>query len=758
MRKPLLLFFTFCQLITYAQSVVINEVMTSNNTIYADEDGDHKDWIELYNNGGTAIDLSGYYLSDDTLEFDQWQFPSVELQPGEFVVVFASGKNRYGNVLHTNFSLKSSGETVLLSDPQGNRIDLLQAVTLLTDNSYGRLRDGQDQWFYIHQPTPGSSNEQVSIPSFSNDGGVYGTDFDLLLVARPGDTIRYTIDGSDPQPNSLLYEGAFSIADALNSQQDISNIPTSYYWSEPGIVHDRAVVIKAAIFNNGIRQGEIATHTYFLEDTTSTSIAVISIVVDNAYLFSEDSGIYVPGINFDANNPEWTGNFFEKGMDWEVPAHMEFYETDGTIGFAQKVGLRIQGGKSRSAPQKSLRVYAREEYGVSKIRHQVFPQYESDEYKRLVLRNSFGSWSHALIEDYVASRVVEELDIDYQAQRLAEVYINGEYWGVHFITERQDKHYLDTHHEIDKENIDLISSYTWADEGDKEDFEALMDYVHTYDLSEEQHYNYITAHIDLMNFVDYYIAEIFLANYDWPGNNLKMWKPKAPGSQWRWMFFDLDASMHNLYQHNLLAAQAAENTEWPNFDGSTVFFRNMMQNETFKVLFFTRLEELANTTFHPARVNGIINATQRALAPEIEKHVERWTHPWSYDTWNEAIEEMRTFANDRPCVMAAQILDEYNFLINVPNCSGPEIEVTKMKVFPNPNDGNFNLSFDINDNALFNVELVTVTGQVMALDRVQAFEGYNRLEFSTNTLPPGFYIVRLVHEEGVFSTRMILSR
>jgi hypothetical protein len=100
-----------------SQNIVINEILSSNSFSNMDEDGSYQDWIELYNNGTTTINLSGYGLSDDATILFKWTFPSVSMAPGTYLLVWASDKNRTvaGNPLHTNFKLAMAGNAVLLS-------------------------------------------------------------------------------------------------------------------------------------------------------------------------------------------------------------------------------------------------------------------------------------------------------------------------------------------------------------------------------------------------------------------------------------------------------------------------------------------------------------------------------------------------------------------------------------------------------------------------------------------------------------------
>src|SRR5262245_60860694 len=84
--------------------VVISEFMAANTGALLDEDGESSDWIELFNSSTTPTNLSGWRLTDDVENLSKWTFPTTNLGPGQFLVVFASGKNRAvaGARLHTN--------------------------------------------------------------------------------------------------------------------------------------------------------------------------------------------------------------------------------------------------------------------------------------------------------------------------------------------------------------------------------------------------------------------------------------------------------------------------------------------------------------------------------------------------------------------------------------------------------------------------------------------------------------------------------
>lgn len=195
--------------------IVISEFLASNDSGLADEDGGLSDWIELHNRSDAEIDLEGWYLTDDEEELDQWEVPALTVAPGEFVVVFASGKDRdsaAGQELHTNFKLSGGGEYLALVQADGATIADQYAPTYpsqAADVSYGHNPSGAVA--FLESPTPGAENAEAVVAQveFSRPAGVFsGTlSLQMSLVADGGraGTIFYTTDGTEPTAASPRY-------------------------------------------------------------------------------------------------------------------------------------------------------------------------------------------------------------------------------------------------------------------------------------------------------------------------------------------------------------------------------------------------------------------------------------------------------------------------------------------------------------------------------------------------------------------------
>lgn len=148
-------------------TLIINEVMPSNKSVLLDQDGDSSDWIELYNTANTPVRLSGYGLSDDTSKPGKWIFPDVTIPAKGYLIVFASGKNKFdGHEVHTSFRIRSEGEELLLTDPQGEAIDAVEISACENNRSYGRLADNPAEWAFLTLPSPGFPNSEKGAADF----------------------------------------------------------------------------------------------------------------------------------------------------------------------------------------------------------------------------------------------------------------------------------------------------------------------------------------------------------------------------------------------------------------------------------------------------------------------------------------------------------------------------------------------------------------------------------------------------------------
>ncbi|MCK5000956.1 MAG: CotH kinase family protein, partial [Anaerohalosphaera sp.] len=247
-------------------SLAINEFMADNQqTIESpDEAGEFPDWVEIYNYGTKAIDLAGFYLSDDIDISNMWQVPSgyaseTTIAVGGYLVIWADGKPAQG-VLHADFKLDADGEEIVLFSPDGNLIESKVFGDQFADVSYGRTTDAGQQWHTLY-PTPGATNQgsiqyMVSSPEFSVNGGAFTGNLNFgLYTDDPDAIIRYTLDGSEPSPSH------------------------GYAYSSP-ITIDNTKVIKAIAYKPGIAESEVVTKRFVkLDSSVSTFTSNLPVIL-----------------------------------------------------------------------------------------------------------------------------------------------------------------------------------------------------------------------------------------------------------------------------------------------------------------------------------------------------------------------------------------------------------------------------------------------------------------------------------------------
>jgi hypothetical protein len=633
--------------------ILINEFLASNQTSNRDPDfAEFSDWIELYNSGPRAVDLSGCYVTDDLDEPQKWRIPGATRIAGSgFLLLWADGRN---TGLHTNFKLDKSGEQLGLYTPEGVPVDTLSFGAQRDDMSYGRLGNDANQWSFFSPPSPGAGNDaqhRVAVappPVFSLAGGFYHGP-QVLSFENSGEVvIYYSLDGTPPDDGSLRYQAPITLS-ATTAVRAIG------YW------HDCA-------------PSEVVTQTYFIDE--AVNLPFISIVTDPKNFFSDERGIYVTGTR-------GTGGYCDSAIrnvkqDWERPVNVELYETDGAQAFNQQAGVKIFGGCSRHRfPQKSLALFARQEYGQGSFEYQLFPDKDIGRFESFVLRSSADDQVLTLFRDALSQMVlVEYMDVDGQDYRPAVLFLNGRYWGIHNIREKVNEHYVAGNFGIDADQVNLLDGSGSVVAGKEAGYAALVNYANTHDMADPGQYEIVQAQIDIDEYIDYMIGHIYLAERDWPGNNIKFWRANSgPYARWRWVNFDMDQCFTTGWINEDMIEKTTTTTgpSWPNPEWSTRLFRNLLKNEGFRNEFIQRYAYHMNTTFRPERLVAFVDFFQERLAPEIPRHIVRWggqkdrdaLETWMSPTfssvaqWNQNVEQMRRFARDRPAASTRHLLNHF---------------------------------------------------------------------------------------------------
>ncbi len=636
--------------------VSISEIMASNATVHPDPDlGEYLDWVELYNTGSSVADISGWFLSDDPDNPARWSFPQgTLLAPYSYLLVYADGT---GSGLHTSFKLSKEGETILLANAAQTIVDSVAYPAQLTDISYGRSRTDPTLFGFFEDPTPGFINGTDLIggvadpPRFSLNSGFYtGGRSVTLTSSTPSAEIRYTLDGTEPTVSSPIYTAPLQI--------------------------DSTSVVRARSYAPGWLSAPAVTHSFFINEPQN--LPVISLVTDPDHFFSDETGIYVIGT---AGVPGYCTEVpHNVNMDWERPVNIELIEKNGTVGLNQMAGVKIFGGCSRVRyPIKSLALYARKEYETSSFDYRLFPDKPNDDYESFVLRAGADDQPFTMLRDPLSATVVKDvIDVDLQAHRPVVVYINGEYWGIHNLREKINESYLEDNYGVNPDSVELLASNPedpWNTlSGSPDHYNAMIDFLRDNDISQEANYAYIRTQMEVDEYINYQIVQIFLGGRDWPGNNIKFWRmPSGPHQRWRWILYDMDHMFKEYFSDIMEEATEVDcGCDWPNPPWSTYLFRRLLENEEFRNEFIQRFALFSSTHFSRERLHGIIDEMEAELLPELPRHIERWggqktslpDNTWvapifeSVEQWQQNMQVIRDFVDSRH-ELALQHVNEY---------------------------------------------------------------------------------------------------
>lgn len=488
-----------------------------------------------------------------------------------------------------------------------------------------------------------SPKEETDVPVFSQKSGFYEDAFYLEIKAPDHCEVYYTLDSSDPTRQSLRYTEPIYIQNASLNDNVYSMIPgmsAQPFAVEPDFLIDKCTVVRAvAIPKDGLFRdaSEVVTESYFVgfDPDHFDNLPVISIVTDPDNLFSSKSGIYVGGDMLKkylqiSQDPEaeywqyWPANYWIKGPEGEREANITFFDSTGTPVEQKDIGIRIQGGWSRSQVPRSLNLYSREKYdGQAYFSNDYFGT--SHQLQTMTLSNG-GNQYVTRINDYLVSERVRGLPFSVMSFEPCVMFLDGEYWGFYWLTEKYDAVYIQNAYHLDTSDIIMIKAQEVA-EGYSSDlllYQQLLDFFASHDMSEHENYVKACELIDIDSCIDYFATLIYLSrSLDWPNANEALWRtreitdePFADG-KWRWMLFDCNthACMSaNLIEHNTLQMVIEE----------SVIFDSLWSNESFRASFQQRIFEIADEYFDPADISGFIDDYNATMTPVLSKTWDRF--------------------------------------------------------------------------------------------------------------------------------------
>ncbi|MBK8228203.1 MAG: CotH kinase family protein [Flavobacteriales bacterium] len=623
--------------------VVINEVSAANWSGPTDNFGEREDWIELYNSGGAAADLSGWYLSDSQNNNTKYQIaPGTTIPAGGRLVVWCSGRGTTAAPLHTNFKItQAAGERAVLSNASGTIVDNFQIVnTTQADHSWGRTTDGAAAWSLFLTPTPNAANAGASpsyyaaTPTMSQPSGYHGTPINVAITAPgAGITIRYTTDGSTPTAASTAYAGPVAI--------------------------NTTTVLRARAFSSaaGVPPSFVETNTYFINQTHT--LPILSCSGDQVTtLLNGNGGIEPEGI-------------------------MEYFGANGVL--RDKTGCTFDehGQDSWAYQHRGFDFVARDQFGQNDgIHYPIFRTKDRDHFQRLIVKASagdnydYGPGQPAHIRDqYVqALSQVGDLRVDERSYEPAVVYINGQYWGVYDVREKVDDHdYTNYYYGQGEYDLQFIKTWggTWSEYGGAQaqtDWDALVAYIMGNDMGVQANFDYVDTQLNWKSLIDYFCLNSYTVCADWLNWNTGWWRgsnPTGEHKKWGYILWDMDATFGHYTNFTGIPDQTAnadpcavEDLPNPGGQGHTDILEKLLaENEMVHDYYINRYIDLGNTLFNCDFMLPFLDSLVANIAPEMPGQVARWNGTLA--GWQNNVQTLRTFIETRCVTIQQGLIDCY---------------------------------------------------------------------------------------------------
>lgn len=698
-------------------------------------------------------------ISDELNEPDKFVFGSGTVEGGAHVLVYGVGgsTNRSTPPYQASFRLSDGQDSIYLFAPDSSLQQAWFAPCIPSDRSFGQSQLQADPVLF-RTPTPGAPNSldtlriqliQDQLVS-SQSSGFYTQAIEVSLQATdPRTSIFYSLNGDEVDPDELAYSTPLRLGNKKNAKDKIADEPTSPLWKEPEGPVFKAQVLRARGYYQGCPTTEEVFRTFFIDPymLERYRVPVFSLISDRDNFFDYDEGIYVPGVNFNPADDGYSGNYFETGRAWEREINLEIFAPNGTLQLEQTVGGRINGNTTRSYPQKSLRLYARPEYsGTSTIPYRFFLDRSFTEYETIVLRTAGADISNTFFKDALCHQLATQLRVDYQSASASVVFLNGEYWGIHNIRERQDEFYLKRLYGVIPGEYDLISVNDFTsrlyevDQGDLQAYQSLLAYVRAHDLSQDKYMDTLYTLIDFDNFIDYHILQLFVANEDWLNANTKFWRERNADGKWRWLFFDCDRCFTNIDNDRLGVLTGNRLTSsWA--DWAIELQQAVFRNEKFRDRFHARFVYAMENVFTTGNLLRIIDDMERIYEPLANEQIERWRFPESFYNWKDNVNGLRSFAMYRPVEMMRQLTDNFGI---------PYI------VAPNPASASAPIRIMMRDQTIRTVQLRVFDAQGRVVQDAHTYT--TGTPIATRGLLPGYYVAHVTTGELVFRLPLIVTR
>ncbi len=509
---------------------------------------------------------------------------------------------------HTNFNLQSNGEHVYLTSPEGDVIQTIDIDALNHTSSVGVIPDGTADVFHLAPPTPGYSNNtstasltQAAPPVFSISDGIYDEVQHLIIYELNGENAitRYTLDGSEPDTASVIFEPG----------------------SELTIF--QSTVVRARSFLSGQLPSEVVSLNCMVGVNHSTPI--LSVAIDPDFLYGA-SGVF----------DNWQ-------YDWERYAQVSYFDSteNHPLLFSKPVVFQIDGGAggSRSQPQHSFRLeFDRSVIDGQSVVEELMPADRPGRnlFSKLYFRNGSNMWMALPYKDACGVELLcRNTKNYYSAMRPVSVYINGQYFGLYEMREKFDDEFFQLLDGTTPDSMDILSLSYWynlvlrAVTGNADNYWNSLEQYFQLDVAADNFLSSAEQHFDMKYLADYIIAESWIGNVDWPGNNIKIYRGDSTENRWRFAVVDVELSLRpgGWTDCSLSGIQHVMN-HGPDHPYVGPWIR-AVNHESYKNYCLDRLCDLLNTQYLPERIEAIENNQFNRWVMEMPNEFQRWGDPWN---------------------------------------------------------------------------------------------------------------------------------
>ena len=618
--------------------IYINEYMQSNANVLFDEEYNLPEgWIELYNDSVETVSLKGWKIGVKNIS-NAYTLPDTLVIPARGFVVLYCDESDLGGV-HTDFEVPTNNGKIVLFNDSGREEDKVATRKVFSyDYSVGRYPDGSNDMRYFTKATPMAFNENVAksekttpqVVFSRKEGYVEESEIEITLSVSDdeynednGVKIRYTMDGSEPTTQSPIYTSPLRLSNNADSL--------------------KVYVIKAKTFADSVISSKSITHSYIFAGR-HVDLPVMSISIDPKYLWDNDYGIYVKGngrgISIFKDNHPYTDdyNFWSNNVRF---CNVEYFSKNG--GWADvnmPAELRIGGNAARWKDQKTLMVTCKKRFSEYGSFNFAFFESKKDmkDIESLILRNAGNDCEYAFLRDAFCQTIGSQFEnIDYQAYQPSIVFINGEYYGIHNIRERSNEKWVKSN--FDTEDSDVIENWVDVKSGSLEHLTHMLNV-----LKEGVTYDQISLMVDVDEMTNYLSLNFFMANCDFIGNNMLIWRPA--NGKWRFLLKDsdqiigiidgkLDSELNSAFKKNTIAYYLGDESSMVN---------DVIKNPKYANYFISNHIVNLGTYFHEKKTVGVLDSLANNIEYEIAFHNDKYQ---LIDDWYSEIEYMRTWLKNR---------------------------------------------------------------------------------------------------------------